>query len=846
VLGDFAFNVYQVTLKIYKECLEPSTVPPFVKLVAYINSAPAHYPYLAETPDIPLGNLYNVYQYPNSCATASDLICYQVAVYTTEFYLLTIPEDILITYQSGDRKLDGFVNLETKNTLKQSPGVMGYTFTTNIPGRNVVESGPYSSSPSFRIEYPLILCNNEYFQYDFSAQDADGDSLSYRFTGAYQGYDYATNGVKDHPPFNLMKYKMGFTPQTPLGPDVTINPTTGLISGKAPPQPGNYMVAVYVTEYRNKKVIGFHRKEMQFTFKNCTWPFAQIDSVYKNCNGTRVHFTNHSGGPIQTYYWDFGDPNTTADVSTLKEPDYTYTAPGVYQAKLLINTGTNLCRDSAFCTVIVDTGLKANFIVQRTPGLCNVPSYDFTNTSTSGLYPVTHWLWDFGDRTTTNDVSTLPNPTYVYPIDGSKFVKLIVSNDLGCYDTLVKNIRTHQTLLQAPNDTVVCDKDTIRLNAYTGYGGTYTWTPNYNISSINVPDPLVHPLATTMYYVTYTDSTGCTASDSVEVSVRSSVALSLPVANSTLCKGDTLQMTATHDGLAVTWQPAGDVTPISLDGSVAGLHPLNSAAIIATAHLGSCVNSDTINIKVVPPPAVTISPDTSVCYGAPVQLLASGGSSYTWSPAEFLTTTDGPRTLTHPFHDITYTVAVSDTLGCPKVIMDSVTITTFRGLFAKAAPDTMIAEGEQVQLTGMGGQYYSWTPVLYLSNSSIANPVASPPTTMSYRLEISNDNGCVDYDSVLIKVFKDPDIYVPTAFTPNGDGRNDLFYVYPVGFTLDKLQIFDRWGNLIFITSDPNHGWDGTFNGRRLNAGTFVWIATGKNKKSGHPALKKGTVTLVR
>jgi gliding motility-associated-like protein len=845
IVGDNAFNVYFVTVKVYKECVDPSSLPFSVGLDIYVNTSQAGYPKIGNS-TLQKTDSYITSQYPNSCSSPNELICYQVGVYSGEVFILTIADDILIAYQGGDRKLDGFVNIDTHNGLKASPGVMGFTYTTSIAGKFTMDNGPYNASPVFNIEYPLILCTNDQFQYNFSATDPDGDSIAYSFAGAYQGYDYATGGVAGHPPFKLIRYKPGYSGISPFGSAVTIDPRTGIISGTAPATPGRYAVTVLVTEYRDKKVMSRHRKEMQFIFKNCTWPFAQLDSTYKNCNSLNIQFKNHSGGPIQTYFWDFGDPSTDADTSNSREPNYTYPGPGVYTAKLLVNKGTNLCKDSAFCTVIVDNGMIADFTIQRTPGICNVASYDFTSTSTQGSNPITKYYWDFGDRSTQTDVSLLQNPTYIYGSEGLKTIMLIVGNAVGCSDTTFKTIDIRKTLLRAPNDTTTCYLDTIRLNATTGHTGTYTWSPNYNISSLNVSNPLVSPATNTVYYVTFTDSTGCTTTDSVEILVRTTVNMSIPYSDTTICKGDQYEISSIHDGLNVTWQPVNAVTPISADGSAANIHPLNTMAIIATSHIGSCIDTDTINIKVVPPPIVTINEDTSVCYGAPVYLQATGGSRYEWKPAEFLSDPTIASPVSNPFHDIIYTVFVSDTLGCPKIITNSVKITTFRGLYAKAGADTMIVEGEPVQLTGSGGQYYQWLPSTYLSDANIANPIAKPFADMLYLLRVSDDRSCVDFDSVKIRTFKEPDIYVPNAFTPNGDGKNDLFYVFPVGFGLDYLKIFDRWGNLVFATANHTKGWDGTFNGQQLNSGAFVWIATGKNKKTNQPVVKKGTIMLIR
>ena len=590
-----------------------------------------------------------------------------------------------------------------------------------------------------------------------------------------------------------------------------------------------------------------HRKEIQFLFSNCTWPRAQLDSTYKNCKSTTINFTNYSTGQISKYFWDFGDPSTNADTSNLAQPSWHYATPGIYQVKLFLNKGTTLCKDSAFANVIVDSGLNASFDSRRSLSVCNEALYDFTNLSTAGANPISGFSWDFGEPTVTTDFSIVQDPSYLYPTDGHKMVRLIIKNDIGCADTAYKIVQAFESLMQAPNDTIVCNLDTIALQTNTnGYPGSFSWTPNYNISSLNSPAPLVHPQTDTTYYVTFTDTTGCVTRDSVFVKVRDSVAISIDNIDTTICRLDTLLVSATHDGLSVTWQPAASVIPVNPDGSVVHAFPFTTGDLIATAHFGSCFSEDTIRIKVVPQPQVTISDDTTVCLGAPVYLQANGGAFYLWAPAATLDNPLLSNPVAHPKSNTIYTVSVYDTLGCPKHTMATVKVTTFRGLIAIAEKDTMVVMGEPVQLSGTGGQYYHWSPSSWLSDPNIANPVARPFDDIVYTLTISNDDNCTDSARVKIRAFKDPDIYVPTAFTPNNDGLNDLFKVYPVGFFLKDLKIYDRWGGLLFMTTDPAKGWDGKNKGEVLAAGTFVWVATGTNKKTGAPVFKKGQITLIR
>jgi hypothetical protein len=145
-VGDWTFNVYGITAKIYKECSAPGNLPSRISLDVFLNSSFSNYQNIASEENILRTDSYITSQYPNSCSSPNERICYQVGVYTTELFLLTIPNDFIVAYQGGDRRDGAFVNIDTHNPLKLSPGVMGYTFATYIPGWMEFENGPYSAS----------------------------------------------------------------------------------------------------------------------------------------------------------------------------------------------------------------------------------------------------------------------------------------------------------------------------------------------------------------------------------------------------------------------------------------------------------------------------------------------------------------------------------------------------------------------------------------------------------------------------------------------------------------------------------------------------------------------------
>jgi len=166
----------------------------------------------------------------------------------------------------------------------------------------------------------------------------------------------------------------------------------------------------------------------------------------------------------------------------------------------------------------------------------------------------------------------------------------------------------------------------------------------------------------------------------------------------------------------------------------------------------------------------------------------------------------------------------------------------------QAPPDRVINPGETVQLSATGpGTSFFWSPTTYLSDPGIANPVASPVFSTTYVVTASNDAGCKDTDTVFIKVKQLPGIYVPSAFSPNNDGRNDIFRpILSDEFALKEFSIFNRWGQVIFRTSENGSGWNGNVGGLPQSSGVYVWSIGATDLRTGITEEKKGTFTLVR
>jgi gliding motility-associated-like protein len=168
------------------------------------------------------------------------------------------------------------------------------------------------------------------------------------------------------------------------------------------------------------------------------------------------------------------------------------------------------------------------------------------------------------------------------------------------------------------------------------------------------------------------------------------------------------------------------------------------------------------------------------------------------------------------------------------------------GTDAFAGNDTIAAANQPIQLNATGGLSYEWSPFTGLSATDIFNPIAVNPTDQTYYLRAFTPEGCESFDTIHIKIYKGPEIYVPGGFTPNGDGNNDLLRATPVGIkTFEYFMLYNRYGQPVFKTSDYRLGWNGKLSGKDQDSGTYVWMAAAIDFR-GNKIFRKGTVLLIR
>ncbi|MFN5422223.1 MAG: T9SS type B sorting domain-containing protein [bacterium] len=469
--------------------------------------------------------------------------------------------------------------------------------------------------------------------------------------------------------------------------------------------------------------------------------------------------------------------------------------------------------------------------------------YTFTDTSKAAYGVVDRWRWDFGDPSVTNDTSIAQTASYTYIRSQPYKVSLIVSTSVGCIDTVVTQLNViDKPLLSVANDTLICTIDTLELKAVGS--GKYSWTPNYMINDQQASKPLVSPDVPTTYYVSLTQAPGCTNTDSVFVDVKSFVSLKAGY-DTTICLGDSIYLDPLTDGLTFTWSPTLTVSDHTIKNP--WVKPTENTRYSLFSTIGKCQATDGFVVSVAPYPDAQAVNDTSICIGGEARLDAFGGVQYFWYPGNTLDDQTLKSPVARPYQTTMYRVAVYGDGACPRPAFDTVVVKVIPPVPAFAGNDTVAVIGQPLQMFASGGYHYSWEPPAFLDNSAIQDPVARLNDDMKYVVKVSTIEGCFAYDTVKVKIYKTPpEIFVPTAFTPNGDGLNDLLKPIPVGISsLEYFKVYNRYGELIFSTTEIGKGWNGIYKGRDQGNESFVWQAQGIDYL-GNTVVRKGQTTLIR
>lgn len=268
----------------------------------------------------------------------------------------------------------------------------------------------------------------------------------------------------------------------------------------------------------------------------------------------------------------------------------------------------------------------------------------------------------------------------------------------------------------------------------------------------------------------------------------------------------------------------------------------------------TCTDSITTLVKVYPTFHADFTWEGMLCPEQPIHFIDQSEGTYgdaiswQWNFGDDSTSvaSDPTHIYARPGGQQEVTLITKNALGCTDTAAKILPLQTFD---PNAGNDTIIVIGSPFNLQGSGCEYYLWEPPDYLSNNQIANPITTFPNTGNYTyvLHGSNEEGCMATDTVHIQVVKDGIIFVPNAFSPNGDGVNDFLIPRIVGYTqINSFAIFNRWGEKVYATTNDNEpAWDGRYNSKAAEVGTYFWHANAIDR-NGVEVEAKGDIILLR
>lgn len=699
---------YQVTVKVYRYCQDnvgpcgsnfcnTAVLDPSIQLGAYLQDfLNPNNPNKILTASfvIPLATQSFV-PLPGAaqCATA-PVVCVEEGIYTMQIELPPSNGGYHLIFQRCCR------NTNIINIVNPPPsGTEGQTYYAFIPPTFVNNSSPVLAKPP--VPY---ICVNDTASILNTALDPDGDVIIYSLV---QPYASTPPAIAVPPPPNpytfpipLVPYQSGYSAAQPFGAGgyASINSFTGL-SEYLSPGIGNYVVAVEMQEFRNNQLIGVTRLDMQIIVISCP-------------------------------------PNNAPALSS-----------STSQTSYVVQAGDTLCFPIKFDDLNGDSVfLSATGTIFSPP---TNPTATLTPNPNSGVGNITsQFCWNVGCSQPGN------------------YIFIVQSPDNGCPPKITNVVYTIQVLPYA-GPTVISGPSPLCAGAsgiysvpassgtsfaWVATGGAITSGQGTNSVNINWGTSTTGTVSVTSY-----NSNGCASGPiSLNVNIQSPPVINAGT-NATICQGSSVTLTS-GGGAVYTWSPLAGLSNPNISNPVASPSASTNYIVTVTSAIG-CSNTDTVSISLHPLFTANAGNNNTVCTGGSLTLGGSptgpAGSSYVWSPSAGLSSTTSPNPVASPTFATTYTLIVTNSTSCKDT--DTVAVAISAPPVANAGGDVTVCPGFNTTLSGTGGGTYTWSPPSSLNNPNISNPVASPTSSTTYTLVVSQNN-CSDTDFVSMTTMPFPAI----------------------------------------------------------------------------------------
>jgi hypothetical protein len=542
------------------------------------------------------------------------------------------------------------------------------------------------------------------------------------------------------------------------------------------------------------------------------------------CPGEPVSFVNTSIGGTN-YSWFFGD----LDSSEEENPTHTYLTAGEWEVMLVVSAGPDgtgcLAPDTAYATLFVAE--LPNPSIDEVEVLCEGES-------------VTLQAWGVGDLAWTPHPTltggNTPTPT-VTPVVTTTYT-VEDSNACGSATASVTVVVGAAEFEITPSQPM-CLGDVVDL-ALVG-AAEVVWSPAVGLGTPGLPATTASPAETTTYTAYGTTAEGCAGEAEVTLFVVPSAPGGQVYPEVFLCAGQGVYLQAA-EGDSYLWSPSQSLSNPLLPNPYALPNATTTYAVSIANVCGVGVDSVTVTLVT---PSVDASGGGWMCRGETMTLTASPGVNYSWYPASLAGSPTLQSTTVFPVESTTFTVFVTDVFGC--TASSQIEVGVWQPPYVDAGPDREVDWLDDTRLFGtVDADSFWWSPPEVLSCFDCLTPVVLTEEPGWFVLSTVSEEGCIGRDSVYLDIFFP--VYVPTAFTPNQDGVNDVFRVEGVGPRGFWLEVFNRWGERVFWSTDPEEPWLGNDQIRGgdhyVPDGVYTWRLRFELRDG--PYLLEGPVTLVR
>jgi len=842
---------YTITLTVYNDCGPANVNNTFFDDLASIGIFEGNDLYETLLIDYPGGFTLIDTELNNPCVTIPISACVRKAVYESSVDLSFENGGYDVVYQRCCR------NWSISNI--NNAGTTGMTLHAYIP--EPIDS-TCNNSPIFDVLPPSFLCNNYDFELDFSASDADGDSLVYSLCTPFWGasVDIPQPSPPDSPPFFNISWASGYNASDPFSTvnGLILDSQTGFLTGM-PNEIGIFAVAICVKEYRDGVLLSEVYRDYQINIYNCP---SVIESVFAEqqaddlCSGLEILFENTSSNS-SNFFWDFGIDGIESDTSNVTEPTFIFPNPGAYTVTLIAEPGGD-CADTSYQTYVVENPISA-FFENPTISCDTFTTFSFL---AQGDYtgPAT-FQWNFGNSQT----STLENPGEItFPGPGSYNVYLTVQAS-GCLSNFVGQVDIPENV----NSEIVpqsefCDGLEITFENASTNAQSFQWIigdPGDQFYSTAISPTVtfnnegVYP-ATLIAY----NDLACPDTSIQFFEVFPYMMPYFEVPQDVYCfDGHEINLLAEgtyQDDALIEWNFganasqifSNDILTSDITYSEPGIYP-----VTLSIFENGCEKNYTQNVEIHPNPlAKFIVLDSTGCKPLNVQFI---NISEAWTPMQYqwnfdngsFSIDESPSTDYYFSGSFYPSLTVSTSSGC----IDENSYTLEWPIHVFPLP--------QANFTVEPNIVDILDPQVYISDYSqnaisvyydISNGDTINQTNFSYVFDnaglfeitqtVFNEYGCFSQITGGVKVngFL---FFMPNSFTPNGDGYNDILIPEFTGVLEYSLQIYDRWGQLIFQSYNPFVGWDG--NNTQEGVFTYLVKLTDLTKLPHH---YNGTITLIR